>query len=90
MADAIVMRERETQRGRGFGFVKMQFENREKALINKEKILAVNKDPSRGHFINDKKVDVKSADDYKKPQPGMGDAGVGQSSYNPNLNSGKP
>jgi len=36
------MREKQTQRGRGFGFVKMQFENKEKALENKTKLLAIN------------------------------------------------
>jgi hypothetical protein len=56
------MRDRVTQRGRGFGFVKMQFENKEKAQDGKQKILETN--ASKGHFINEKKVDVKSADDY--------------------------
>ena len=62
VADAIVMRDRVTQRGRGFGFVKMQFENKEKAQDGKQKILETN--AGKGHFINEKKVDVKSADDY--------------------------
>jgi RNA recognition motif-containing protein len=42
VADAIVMKDRQTQRGRGFGFVKMQFENKEKALENKLKLLKIN------------------------------------------------
>lgn len=47
----------------------MQFENKDKAQENKMKILGINSRQS-GHVINDKKVDVKSADDYVKPQPG--------------------
>jgi len=70
VADAIVMRDRQTGRGRGFGFVKMQFNDKEKAQENKGKLLSINGNP-RGHFINDKKVAVKSADDYVKPQPGQ-------------------
>ena len=68
MADAIVMRDRTTGRGRGFGFVKMQFENKDKAQENKMKLLAINSDRDNGHFINEKRVDVKSADDFVKPQ----------------------
>ena len=62
------MRDRHTQRGRGFGFVKMQFDNKDKARDNKEKILSYNRSQS-GHSINDKKVDVKCADTYVKPMP---------------------
>ena len=40
VADAIVMRDRATQRGRGFGFVKMQFENKERAQESKLEICA--------------------------------------------------
>ena len=70
------MRDRTTQRGRGFGFVKMQFENKEKAQENKLKLLSINSDRDSGHYINDKRVDVKSADDYVKPQMGgPGDQG---------------
>lgn len=61
------MRDRTTQRGRGFGFVKMQFENKEKAQENKYRLLQINSDRDTGHYINDKRVDVKSADDYVKP-----------------------
>lgn len=61
------MRDRATGRGRGFGFVKMQFENKEKAQENKIKLVAINADRDQGHFINEKRVDVKSADDYVKP-----------------------
>lgn len=64
------MRDKQTLRGRGFGFVKMQFENQEKAQYHKQKMVNINKDKSQGHFINDKRVDVKSADDYIKPLPG--------------------
>jgi RNA recognition motif-containing protein len=67
VADAIVMRDRTTQRGRGFGFVKMQFENKEKAQENKLRLLSINSDRDTGHYINDKRVDCKSADDYVKP-----------------------
>jgi hypothetical protein len=63
------MRDRATHRGRGFGFVKMQFDNKDKAQENKVKIISINQ-TQKGHVINDKKVDVKSADDYVKPQPG--------------------
>ena len=59
------MRDPQTQRGRGFGFIKMHFENRDKAQDGKQRILDIN--GGRGHLINDKKVDVKSADDYQKP-----------------------
>jgi len=44
--------------------------------------LKINGDHSRGHIINNKKVDVKSADDYIKPpmsqgqQPGMNPMGA--------------
>lgn len=72
MVDAIVMRDRQTSRGRGFGFVKMRFENKELAQENKNKLLSVNfRSPAEGHKINGKLVDVKSADDYVKPQPGQ-------------------
>ena len=68
VADAIVMRDRTTGRGRGFGFVKMQFENKDKAQENKMKLLEINANRDKGHFINEKRVDVKSADDFVKPQ----------------------
>lgn len=45
----------------------MQFENKEKAQENKLKLLSINSDRDSGHYINDKRVDVKSADDYVKP-----------------------
>lgn len=67
MADAIVMRDRATNRGRGFGFVKMQFENKDLAQQNKVVLLRHNME-GKGHIINDKRVDVKSADDYIKGQ----------------------
>ena len=71
VVDAIVMRDRHTNKGRGFGFVKMRFENKDKAQTNKQALLNINNDPDQGHIINDKRVDVKSADDYVKPQPGQ-------------------
>lgn len=49
-------------RGRGFGFVKMTFTDEDQAQQMKEKILTQN--IVGGHYILDKKVDVKSADDY--------------------------
>jgi len=67
VADAIVMRDRVTGKGRGFGFVKMQFANKDKAQEKKKELMSINSDLSRGHIINNKKVDVKSADDYVKP-----------------------
>lgn len=47
----------------------MRFETHEKAQENKLRIIAINTD--KGHFINNKRVDVKSADDYQKPAPGQ-------------------
>ena len=70
VVDAIVMRDRHTNKGRGFGFVKMRFETFDKAQENKLRIMSINSDPDKGHLINSKRVDVKSADDYIKPQPG--------------------
>jgi len=67
VVDTIVMRERATKRGRGFGFVKMQFKDRQDAEVNKIKLLKINQDSQQGHYINEKRVDVKSADDYVKP-----------------------
>jgi hypothetical protein len=49
----------------------MQFESREKAMENQAKIVDLNLDPNKGHWINDKRVDVKSTDDYIKPPPGQ-------------------
>lgn len=66
------MRDRATQRGRGFGFVLVSFTDEQGAKIGKERILMVNS--TEGHFILEKRVDVKSADDYtgKGQGPGMG------------------
>jgi hypothetical protein len=63
------MRDKQTLKGRGFGFVKLRFETFAKAQENKMRIIQINTD--KGHFINQKRVDVKSADDYVKPQPGQ-------------------
>lgn len=63
------MRDKATMRGRGFGFVKMTFTDEDQAQQMKEKILAQN--VIGGHYILDKKVDVKSADDYQGKPPGM-------------------
>lgn len=49
-------------RGRGFGFVKMTFKDEEEAQRAKDQI--INQNSYQGHFILDKQVDVKSADDY--------------------------
>jgi hypothetical protein len=66
------MRDRATQRGRGFGFVLVSFTDEEGAKVGKNRILMVNS--TEGHFILDKRVDVKSADDYtgKGQGPPMG------------------
>lgn len=73
--DQIVMRDKNTNRGRGFGFVKMSFKDEEEAQRAKEQIINQNQYP--GHIILDKKVDVKSADDFHdKKQGGMGPSGL--------------
>jgi hypothetical protein len=55
-------------RGRGFGFVKMSFDDEEQAKQMKDKIILQNS--QGGHFIHDKRVDVKSADDYQGKMSG--------------------
>jgi len=60
--NTIVMRDRATGRGRGFGFVLVSFTDEDEAKDKKEAIL--NRNFENGHFILDKRVDVKSADDY--------------------------
>ena len=60
--ESIVMRDRATGKGRGFGFVKMKFNDEDEALKVKEQILDIN--ATDGHYILEKKVDVKSADDF--------------------------
>lgn len=65
VGDAIVMRDKATGRGRGFGFVRLVFRDEEEANKMKDDILSTNADQREGHFILDKKVDVKSADDYQ-------------------------
>lgn len=69
MADAIVMRDKATGRGRGFSFVRMTFNDDDEAALRKQDILNENLNP--GHFILEKKVDVKSADDYQGKTSGM-------------------
>jgi RNA recognition motif-containing protein len=63
VADVIVMRDKVTGRGRGFGFVKMVYKDEGEAQKKKEEIVSLNH--TRGHYILDKKVDVKSADEYQ-------------------------
>lgn len=62
VGDAIVMRDKVSGRGRGFSFVRMIFKDEEEAQEKKAEILSGNN--GEGHFILEKKVDVKSADDY--------------------------
>jgi GTP-binding protein EngB required for normal cell division len=62
----MIMRDKNTGRGRGFGFVKMAFNDEDEAQKMKEYIIDINKDTKGGHKILDKRVDVKSADDYIK------------------------
>ena len=57
------MRDKATGRGRGFGFVRMILKDEDEANKVKDQIIAGNN--KGGHFILDKKVDVKSADDYQ-------------------------
>jgi len=71
--DAIVMRDQVTQKGRGFGFVKIQFDSQQTALINQQKVLDINH--THGHEINGKRVDVKSTDNYVKPANKVGPIG---------------
>ena len=59
------MRDKNTGRGRGFGFIRLIFKDDDEAAKMKDLILNVNKDHNRGHYILEKKVDVKSADDYQ-------------------------
>ena len=54
----------------------MQFENKDKAQENKMRLIGINADRDKGHFINEKRVDVKSADDFVKPQ-GQDTMGMG-------------
>ena len=74
--NAIVMRDKITQRGRGFGFVLLTFGDEDEAQSAKDKILGKNR--TGGHFVLDKRVDVKSADDYAGGDGGgMGGGGGG-------------
>lgn len=66
--NTIVMRDKATGRGRGFGFVLVSFKDENEAKLKKDQILKQNKDP--GHLIMSKRVDVKSADDYQKGTTG--------------------
>lgn len=60
--NTIVMRDKATGRGRGFGFVLVSFRDEAEARQKKDQIINQNKNP--GHMIMGKRVDVKSADDY--------------------------
>lgn len=75
--NTIVMRDRATGRGRGFGFVLVSAKDEQDAVNVKERVLDCNK--HNGHFILEKRVDVKSADDYQK--------GTTQESLQPNQRS---
>eukprot|EP00347_Sterkiella_histriomuscorum_P016077 403354577 len=81
VGDAIVMRDKNTGRGRGFGFIRLIFKDDDEAQKMKDHIIRQNNDQSRGHFILDKKVDVKSADDYQgktnQMQPQMNNPQMG-------------
>ena len=68
--NTIVMREKMTQRGRGFGFVLLSFNDEDEAQQVKRSIIGQNKTPD-GHSILEKRVDVKSADDHQ----GRGEGG---------------
>ena len=48
----------------------MRFETYDKAQENKLRIIKINYANEPGHWINEKRVDVKSADDFVKPNPG--------------------
>lgn len=76
--NTIVMRDKITNRGRGFGFVLLSFKDEEAAKQAKAGILDLNR--TDGHFILNKRVDVKSADDY---------GGKGAETQ-PNINAGLP
>ena len=71
------MREKVTQRGRGFGFVLLSFNDEDEAQQIKRSIIGQNK--TEGHYILDKRVDVKSADDHQGRGEGgnMGGGGGG-------------
>lgn len=69
------MREKLTQRGRGFGFVLLSFSDEDEAQQIKRSIIGQNK--TEGHFILDKRVDVKSADDHQGKGEGGGNMGHG-------------
>ena len=73
--NTIVMRDKATGRCRGFGFVLVSFRDEQHAIEMKQVILNKNRNP--GHFILEKRVDVKSADDYQKGT-------IGQDSLQPN------
>jgi len=63
----------------------VSFDGEDGAKIGKERILMVNK--TDGHFILDKRVDVKSADDYTGKGPGgeLGGGGHPNQSFGGNM-----
>ena len=82
--NTIVMRDRMTQRGRGFGFVLLSFTSEDEAQQIKRRIIGINNNKQEGgHYIMDKRVDVKSADDHHGNRDGgqMGGGGGGGSNH---------
>lgn len=82
------MREKLTQRGRGFGFVLLSFNDEDEAQQVKRSIIGQNK--TEGHYILDKRVDVKSADDHQGRGDGgqMGGGGGGGQNHHGGHNGG--
>ncbi len=80
--NTIVMRDRMTQRGRGFGFVLLSFKSEDEAQQIKRRIIGINNNKQEGgHYIMEKKVDVKSADDHHGKDNGGGHMGGGGNNH---------